>query len=262
MSRGRQPAANHCSGNDRSWQFGLGERVLSYDTWMLILTAAAALCLPFSAVSTVVDVLAYRRDSRAAQETGSTPPQRPRRAYFLSFLMSISLFELIFAGHELIPARHFETPTSYQEEVTETIGGVRWVVTMPGIASMASPGGEPKVIDFSITGIVVGADAVQLSEAYITSGITNEKKPLLVQTSKGTVPVDHIEPLTPNTEIQLVCHFNENDGTPMLQKNFIRIWGILNVTVKYGGVVFSHIFSGDQIRSVFGDIHPQPIVRH
>jgi hypothetical protein len=183
---------------------------------MLILTAAAALCLPFAAVSTVVDVLAYRRDSGAAQESGSKPPQRPRRTYFLSFLMSISLFGLIFAGHELIPARHFETPISYQEEVAEIIGGVRWAVTMPGITSMASPGGEPKVIGFSITGIVVGADAVQLSEAYITSGITNEKKSLLVQTSKGPIPIDHIEPLTPNTQIELICNFNENDGTPML----------------------------------------------
>ena len=78
--------------------------MFSYNTWMLILAAGAALTLPFTAISSVIDLLSYRsRLSRPSAGPDMITTARLRwRSLVLGLLASFSLFGLVFSTYALI----------------------------------------------------------------------------------------------------------------------------------------------------------------
>jgi len=88
----------------RSIAFWGTSLVFSYNTWMLILAAVAALTLPFTAISSVIDLLGYRsRLSRPSAAPDMVTTARLRwRSFILGLLASFSLFGLVFSTYALI----------------------------------------------------------------------------------------------------------------------------------------------------------------
>jgi hypothetical protein len=100
---------------------------------------------------------------------------------------------------------------------------------------------------------------ISLEEAYLVSGVTGNIVPIMVNVGKLTgyielVPVTDINPVPPEAEIELVYELRPY----LAEQDFMRLWGMVSLVVKYGGVEHRRTFDDETIARLFPRVQHVP----
>ena len=99
-----------------------------------------------------------------------------------------------------------------------------------------------------IRGTITNPAPVQLTDAYIISEITGEKKILQVETAPGPQlsPLHDINEIPPKSLLQLWATFSSPGISPT---EFVALWGSFLFHAEYTGIKYEKMFSRDAVQN-------------
>jgi hypothetical protein len=222
---------------------------------MLILAAVAALALPFTAISAVIDVLSYRSGLIAARAPGAARPHFPRRAVFAGLILSASIFGLIFAAHNLIPGKAVWTKAPYD---TKPIG-LGWSAAT--LMTHRGNDAQSRIDGISVWGENLGPEQPTLKSAQVISGIDGAIVEMQVGDNiNGLIDPKDAAPIPVGAQFEFYALFEKNSGvgdSGLTIGEFNQRWGIFRVVVWYDGGEIQHDFTRDWVNTALASVDPR-----
>lgn len=138
---------------------------------------------------------------------------------------------------------------------TVLANGIEWKWPRSPIGLRQEASGTIFAIDFAVSGKNASTQELHLQDAYIISGITSGRLPLLIGTQSGWVLPDQIGLIPPGADINLRLVFDEiHTGVP--EKQFMQNWGIITLVVKSDGKEFRKTWDAKTIQARFAELYP------
>lgn len=112
------------------------------------------------------------------------------------------------------------------------------------------------MLGFVIRGTNTSATPVQLTNAYIISEITGERKMLQVEVASGPIlaPISDINEIPPTANILLWVTFGSS-GIPITE--FLAHWGTFLFHAEYSDLKYDKVFSRDTVEKFAGMAFPE-----
>jgi hypothetical protein len=117
--------------------------------------------------------------------------------------------------------------------------------------------GQMKLWVLTINGRNNSDTEVAVTDAYLVSAVTGEKRAVKVNSDKGLVDVSAINPVPPDARLPLWVDFDEaNGGMPEI--TFLEKWTPLDVVISFDGKVSRHRFRQKLFIDTFESLRPKP----